>query len=96
MIQSRRTVRGEEQVFICDACDTEIEDWEEVRLLRDVYLLPEDPTVYYVHRRCARDFVAEHTRGSWKRYRLAAVEASWFLPLMNVPSGSRGRFRKGR
>ena len=95
MIHSKRTARGRERVFICDACDAEIDDWKEVRLLRDMYLLPEDPTVYYVHRRCARNFAAKQGRGSWKRYRLTTPEASWFLPLMSASSGRRGRFRKG-
>ena len=95
MIHSRQTVRGREQVFICDACNREIEDRTEVRLLRNMYFLPEDPTVYYVHRRCAQNFVAEQGGGSWKRYRLTTREASWFLPLMSASSGIRDRFRRG-
>ena len=73
-----------EKIFICDVCGDEIDEEKEVCLLRNAYVLPENPKVYHVHRTCADRF-EQHNKGRWERFSTRSQEASWFLPMMDVP-----------
>lgn len=69
------------QVFLCDGCGNEIKEWSRLCMMRHADTIPEDMTVYYVHRTCAIRFMERHG-GRWEQYSTASPEASWFLPIL--------------
>lgn len=83
MAERERKSGRVEKVFICDVCGDEVDDEDDVCLLRNVYMLPENPKVYHVHRTCADRF-EKHHKGRWERFSVRSQEANWFLPLMGT------------
>ena len=68
----------------CDGCGAEIESWEQVRLLRNVELVPENMSVCFVHTACVDAFEQQHD-GTWKRYDPSSPSARWFIPALIRP-----------
>ena len=66
-----------QRVFVCDACGREIDDLADVRLLREVGALPEEPSCY-VHADCAKPFIAKR-RGRWEPFLLSSSTAAWCI-----------------
>lgn len=64
----------------CAACGHPLGDRESACLLRDVTRLPEDTTVYLMHRFCASRFTASND-GDWMLFSLRSHEAAWFIPM---------------
>lgn len=67
-------------VFVCDACSEGIRDKRYLRLVRSKDTLPEDSTVFKVHKACVSELTAENPEG-WDEYALDSAEAKWLLPL---------------
>lgn len=73
-----KSAQKQQHVFICDVCGKEITDRSEVRIIRDSYALPEEPTVFHVHKCCVEQFNASHV-GRWVPMALVSPESSMFL-----------------
>ena len=66
-----------QRIIICDACGRNIADPAEVRLLREMGALPEEPPCH-VHAHCVEPFLA-HQRGRWEPFLLSSSTAAWFI-----------------
>lgn len=64
-------------VFTCDVCKREIQDDEQVRLLRAMAALPEEPT-YAAHARCLERF-QEESEDQWEVFELSDPLAAWAI-----------------
>ena len=65
------------RTFTCDACGRAIADVADVRLLREVDALPEEPS-RYVHADCLRPF-AQARPGRWQPFLLSSSTAAWCI-----------------
>ena len=63
--------------FTCDQCGQDIEDPDELVLLRSIGALPEEST-YFVHRRCAPAYAETHA-DRWTQIPPTSVDAAWLL-----------------
>ena len=77
MARLRKDRPGIKRVLTCACCGQEIRDALHVKILRDAYALPEEPTIY-LHPECADRFAQSHT-GHWHAIPLSSNDAAWCL-----------------
>lgn len=67
-------------VFVCDACKKDITNKSYLRLVRSRHTLPEDSTVFKVHKTCVSGLTSSNPE-DWDEYSLDSAEAKWLLPV---------------
>lgn len=75
--------------YVCDHCREQVAPEDELVLMREYCALPEDTTLYHLHRACVDHFLAAEADRRWEEIGPVSVDAVWLIPV--VTSGHTSR-----